>query len=319
MEFKVGDSIGIYGSNDPVLVARLLEAFGASGNETVIDPRSQQPMSLSGFLLHRANLSRLDSAFVQALGGPYEDKQFLAAHDPLDALRLFPGASYQELLPHFAPLLPRFYSVASSPALHPEEVHLTVSLSEYEHRGEKRYGVASHFLCHLAEIGKTPVPSYVQPTAHFTLPQGDAPIIMIGPGTGVAPFRGFLQERLARQSQGRNWLFFGERSRATDFFYEEFWTPLAASEKLRLDLAFSRDQEEKIYVQHRMLQNGQDLWRWIQEGAHFYVCGEADPMAKDVEAALRTILQTQGNLSEQEAHGYIKSMRKEKRYLIDVY
>jgi sulfite reductase (NADPH) flavoprotein alpha-component len=220
----------------------------------------------------------------------------------------------------FAPLLPRFYSVASSPKTHPDEVHLTVALSTYDHHGELRYGVASHFLCHIAEENATAIPSYVQPTPHFTLPHNhEAHIIMIGPGTGVAPFRGFLHERLAHNAPGKNWLFFGERHRAFDFFYEEFWTSLVGQNKLRLDLAFSRDQEDKQYVQHRLTENGKELWSWLQEGAYLYLCGDADPMAKEVEATLLQIFKEHGNLAEADAKAYLKSMRHERRYLIDVY
>lgn len=323
MEFKVGDSIGIFGQNEPCLVERLLVALNTSGDEIITEPRSQQSMTLRFFLTHKANLSRLTSSFLK-VADPHHpllnDKAYLASHDPLDFLNTHPHLPLQDTVNQFAPLLPRFYSVASSLKTHPEEVHLTVSLSMYEHNGESRYGVASHFLCHLATENATPIPSYIQPSLHFTIPHDhQAPIIMVGPGTGVAPFRAFLHERLAINAPGKNWLFFGERHRAFDFFYEEFWSSLARDNKLRLDLAFSRDQAEKHYVQHKMLENGRELWKWLQQGAYFYVCGEAEPMAKEVEETLQHIFQEHGNLSEPDARAYLKALRAQKRYLVDVY
>lgn len=284
MHFKVGDSIGVFAANDPDLVQQLLGS--ADGNKKITDSRTGAPMPLREFLTHRANLSRLDM-------------------DKIDS---------------YAPLLPRFYSVASSLKTHPDEVHLTVVVSTYEQNGKLQYGVASHFLCHLAEVGKTPIPCYVLSTPHFTLPQDDSKhIIMVGPGTGVAPFRGFLQERMARAAAGKNWLFFGERNRAHDYLYEEFWSPLIEKGNLRLDLAFSRDQAEKLYVQHKILENSSEIWKWMEEGAHFYVCGDADPMAKEVEASFLSIAQKHGGFSETEARDYLRSLRQQKRYLIDVY
>lgn len=327
IRFKVGDSIAIFGQNDPHLAERILAALNATGDETVTDPRSDSSLTLHSFLIHKANLSRLPSSFLKIVDPNHpllQDKAalttYLAAHDPLDFFSSHPHLPLQEVVNQFAPLLPRFYSVASSLKTHPEEVHLTVSLSTYEHRGETRYGVASHFLCNLAQENITPIPSYVQPTLHFTLPQDtQAPIIMIGPGTGVAPFRAFLHERIALNAPGKNWLFFGERHRAFDFFYEDFWSTLVNENKLRLDLAFSRDHAEKQYVQHKMVEHGLELWNWLQEGAYLYVCGEAKPMANEVEATLYRIFQEHGGLKEVEAKALLKEMRIQKRYLVDVY
>ncbi len=199
-------------------------------------------------------------------------------------------------------LLFRPYCLVFTPWLHslvthPNEVHLTVAVSTYEHRNELRYGVASHFLSHLAETEKTPIPCYVQPSPHFTIPQDHSVhLIMVGPGTGVAPFRGFLQERIAKNAAGKHWLFFGERHREHDFFYEDFLSNACQQDKLSLDLAFSRDQNEKVYVQHKLYEKGAQIWQWLQEGAHFYVCGEADPMAKDVEVTFLRICQEFGKL-----------------------
>ncbi len=341
IRFKVGDSIGIYGQNDPRLVRHLIEAMKASGEELIVDPRSQQTLSLWEFLSFKANLSRLTSSFLKLFHEyePEHDKknslhrllqsenkpllsQYLSTHDPLDLFKEYRdvNAPLQELCVQFGPLLPRFYSVASSQLLFEKEAHLTVALFTFSHQGEQRFGVASHFLCNLAKLHDTPVPIYVQPAHHFTLPSDDSiPIIMIGPGTGVAPYRAFMQERIFKNAPGKNWLFFGERNRHSDYFYQHDWEHWVAQDKLKLDLAFSRDQSEKIYVQHKMLENAKDLWAWIEDGAYFYVCGDAHRMAKDVETTLQHIIQTQGQMSEEAAKLYIKNMRTNKRYLTDVY
>jgi sulfite reductase (NADPH) flavoprotein alpha-component len=341
LTFKVGDSIGIYAQNDPILVQHLISAMHADKDDRIIDPRSGTEISLWDFLSAKANLSRVTSSFLK-LFHAYEtahDKknqlhrllqtenkpllsQFLSTHDPLDLLKEYQSTQtpLQELCAQFGPLLPRFYSIASSPKAYPDQLDLTVALSTFTHSGEQRYGVASHFLCHLAEPMHTPIPSYIQSTPHFTLPEdGSTPIIMVGPGTGVAPYRAFLQDRLATGATGKNWLFFGERNRQSDYFYENYWEELVQGNKLELDLAFSRDQPEKIYVQHRMLSKAKQLWSWLQEGAYFYVCGDAHHMAKAVEATLVQIGQSQGQMSEEAAKAYVKSLRTQKRYLADVY
>ncbi len=317
LSFKVGDSIGVYGDNDPVLVDRLLSTISMDSKTPLLHPRTQKSISLKTFLSQHANISRLTPAFLKLF-----NREETEHTDIIDFLSEFgaPPASLCDFAAAFSPLLPRFYSIASSRFLHPNEIHLVVTVSSYMHSGEKRYGVASHFLAHLAKVGITPIPFYVQPALHFTLPQDHTtPIIMVGPGTGVAPFRGFIQERLYHKAPGKNWLFFGERHRSHDFLYEEFWNSLATEEKLSLDLAFSRDQTDKVYVQHKLLEKGAEIWSWIEQGAHFYVCGEADPMAKEVEACLKTIFEQFGNFSPEESLRHLKQLRKEKRYLADVY
>ncbi len=341
LDFNPGDSIGVFGQNHPTLVQHLLHALKASGEEPILDPRSKQLFSIRDFLTLKANLSRLTSSFLKLLYD-YEtihDKknrlhrllqtenkpllsQYLQSHDPLDLLKEYAevNAPLQELCEQFGPLLPRFYSAASSKQAVPDEVHLTVALSTFTHAGELRYGVASHFLNHLAQERRTPIPVYVLPAHNFRLPADPhTPIILVGPGTGVAPFRAFLQERMATRAPGKNWLFFGECNRAFDFFYEDYWMQLVKDRSLRLDLAFSRDQAEKIYVQHKMHEHAADLWAWLQEGAHFYVCGDAHQMAKDVDAMLQRIAKEQGHLDDDEAKAYVKHLRTEKRYLLDVY
>ena len=341
LSFKSGDSLGIYPQNDPLLVQHLITAMHASGEEIILDPKSGVPLSLRQFLSFKANLSRLTSPFLKLF---YEhekehDKknklqhllqqenralltQYLSMHDPLDLLSEYreTNAPLQKLCAQFSPLLPRFYSVASSQLAYPDEVHLTVALFTYNHAGEQRYGVASHFLCHLAEVGTTEIPVYAQTSHVFHLPEDkDASIIMIGPGTGVAPFRAFMQDRMLTGSKGRNWLFFGERNRQTDYFYQDYWEDLAAKGQLRLDLAFSRDQDHKVYVQQRMHENAKDLWSWLQEGSYIYVCGDAHKMAKDVDAMLQQIAIEQGSMTKDSAKTHIKSLRTQRRYLLDVY
>jgi len=243
-------------------------------------------------------------------------------HVPGDSLAIFPENDLRECgeeslridlsKPGRKPLLPRFYSIASSSKMHPEEIHLTVTRHEY--------GVSSRYLCHLAQPGVTELRCYVQPSRGFALPRDpNTPIIMIGPGTGIAPFRAFLQERLVHQAPGANWLFFGERNRATDFYYADFWRTLEAEGKLRLDLAFSRDQVEKEYVQSRLYQAKKELWGWIQRGCHLYVCGDRERMAKDVDAMLQRIIQEEGGLTPEEARLALRTLRREKRYLLDIY
>jgi sulfite reductase (NADPH) flavoprotein alpha-component len=195
-----------------------------------------------------------------------------------------------------------------------------VALQKWRIFGKERLGVCTDYLCRRVPLHAEVVPVYINPHRGFTLPEDKhTPIIMIGPGTGIAPFRAFMQEREVLDAAGKNWLFFGEWNRFHHYFYEDFWSSLEQKGKLRVDLAFSRDQKDKIYVQHRMIENGKEIYRWLQEGAYFYVCGDASNMAKDVEAALQKILINEGGLSEEQSREYIKALRKEGRYLRDVY
>lgn len=341
LSFKVGDSIGIYAQNDPQFVQEVIDALRATGDEMIKDPRNESHSTLKDFLLNKANLTKSNSSFLKFF---YEEinegakksrlefllqpenkpvlTELLTITDPLDLICEFyqEGMLLDKICSHFSPLLPRFYSVASSPIVHPDEIHLTVSLFSYPHREKTRFGVASHFLCNLAEEKKTPIPLYVQASHAFSLTENhEAPIIMIGPGTGIAPFRGFIQERLARSSQGKNWLFFGERNQNTDFLYREYWEDLSKSKLLRLDTAFSRDQNEKIYVQHRMLERAKELWDWVEKGAVIYICGDAEHMAKEVQGTWLKIFQEQGSMLEEEAKAFFKKLKSEKRYQTDVY
>ncbi len=334
ISFKVGDSIGVIPTNNPQTVGLILDRIQAAGTEEIFDTRSNTTCTIREYLLHKANLARVNSSFFKLLcekGKPSdlllpENKpqltHYLDSYNLLELLDLHKPAAFppSEFCKPLMPLMPRFYSIASSQKVFPDEIHLTVAHIHYIANGQTRLGVGSHFLCDMAVLDETPIPIYLQPSNHFTIPSDPAAsMILIGPGTGIAPYRAFLQERIANQSTGRNWIFFGERNRASDFYYSDYWNELEKQGRIRLDLAFSRDQKEKIYVQHKMLENKQSLWNWIQAGSYIYVCGDAEEMAKDVDAALQRIAQEEGKLSEEDARLYMKALRAEKRYLLDVY
>ncbi len=342
MTYEVGDNVGIFPQHDPDLVAKTLKALRIRGNEQVYSKTSGQWMSLTEFLTSKGNIttvspklfrevylrhsdqdkkqqlsSFLEEAHSDALRNylnQYEVWDFLAAHSEVHF-------KPQELVDLLMPLLPRFYSISSSQKYVGEEIHLTVTPLEYELNGHQRRGVCTHYLCHLVDLQDPVVPIFIQPSHGFHLPEDlEASLIMIGPGTGVAPFRAFLQERLLHyQSNAKHWLFFGEWNRAYHFFYEEEWAYFGTKGHLRLDLAFSRDQDYKIYVQHKMQEWGKELYHWLEEGAYLYVCGDARRMAKDVEAVLHMIIQEQGSKDILAAKEYLKHLRQQKRYLRDVY
>jgi len=333
ISFKVGDSIGILPINDPEEVENILQKINKRGTEEIFDPKTQSLISLSEYLSSKINISRVNTPFLKTVfekvgrlnsslflsENKAELLQFLSTHTLLDILRDTPLVELSDLT-KLMPLLPRFYSIANSPLVFPNEIHLTVAYVHYISNGQLRRGIGSHFLCDLSKIGETPVPLYVQPSHHFRLPEDlNTSIILIGPGTGIAPYRAFLQERLALKAPGDNWIFFGERNRASDFYYEPFWTDLERQKKIKLDVAFSRDGPTKTYVQHKMYEQKKELWQWLQKGSYFYVCGDAEEMAKDVDATLHTIAQEEGHLNTEDARLYIKKLRAEKRYLTDVY
>jgi sulfite reductase (NADPH) flavoprotein alpha-component len=215
---------------------------------------------------------------------------------------------------------PRLYSIASSLLAHPEEVHLTVAVVRYNAHGRDRGGVCSTHFADRVAVGET-MPVYVHANKSFFLPEdGDTPIIMVGPGTGIAPFRAFIEERDALGSKGKNWLFFGDQHFQTDFLYQTEWQDYLKSGILgRMDVAFSRDQEHKVYVQDRMREQGKDIYAWLEEGAYFYVCGDASRMAKDVHEALINVAEEHGGKSREDAEAYVKALQKERRYQRDVY
>ncbi len=217
-------------------------------------------------------------------------------------------------------LMPRLYSISSAPSKFPDEIHLTIAVVRYETNGRKREGVCSTYLAERARLGQADLPVFVA-ESHFGLPEDDnVPVIMVGPGTGVAPFRSFVMDRATRGAKGRNWLFFGDQRKEHDFLYADEWAEYLQSGVLtRLDTAFSRDQATKVYVQDRMRENAAELWRWISEGAYFYVCGDAKRMAKDVDAALHALVAEQGKMTPEAAVDWVKQFKKDGRYQRDVY
>jgi sulfite reductase (NADPH) flavoprotein alpha-component len=266
--------------------------------------------------------SSADTAAAKVLRAPKAElDKWLVNRNGVDVVGAFPvradPVQWQEVLVR---LTPRQYSISSSPLVSPHEIQLTVSVVRYRGAdGGERGGVCSTFLADRAE--GAPVPVFLQRSPNFRPPaDGNTPMIMVGPGTGIAPFRGFLQERRALGHGGRNWLFFGDQHRAENFYYRDDLEDMVRDGLLNhLDLAFSRDQVDRIYVQHKMLDAGAELWRWLEDGGHFYVCGDASRMAKDVDAALTTIIRRHGALTEEAAHDYKRDLIAEKRYVRDVY
>ncbi len=341
LTYKVGDSLGVYASNRPQLVEEVIELLGATGNEPVMPQRLNATVSLQEALTTKLSLAGPTKKILETLAAKAADpgekaqlakllapgaeevcEAFLGQREYIDLLEEFPGVRLapQEFVDHLRRLMPRLYSIASSPVLHPGEVHLTVAPVRYESNGRRRYGVCSTFVSDRVTRRKTPVPVFVA-ESHFGLPADlTKDIIMVGPGTGVAPFRAFVQERVATGAPGRNWLFFGDQHQATDYLYGDEWKQLLAEGKMaRVDLAFSRDQPQKIYVQDRIRETAAELWAWLKGGAHFYVCGDAHRMAKDVDAALHQVIAGQGGLDAAAAAEYVKQMKKDKRYQRDVY
>lgn len=330
LQYEAGDALGVIPRNCPELVDEMLALTGLGGDTPVhVDKVGELPLHQA--LTEHFEIARPASetlAFIaersrnpmlkQLLGSERkaELKDWLWGRQLADVLQACPvDCSASELLGSLKRLQPRLYSISSSPKVHPDEVHLTVAAVRYG----KRKGVSSTFLADRAEHGTVPV--FVQPSKHFRAPaDGDLPMIMIGPGTGVAPFRAFLQERRARGDKGKNWLFFGEQHAASDFYYRDELQGMQRDGLLtELSLAFSRDQARKIYVQDRIREQGEELWRWLQEGAQLYICGDASHMAKDVDQALRRIAQDYGGLCTEGAADYWRQLSEQKRYLRDVY
>ena len=253
--------------------------------------------------------------------GKADLEAYLYGREVIDALLEFPAAKFTagEFVKVLRKLQPRLYSIASSPKAHPDAVHLTVAAVRYESNGRKREGICSTFLADRAEAA--PVPVFVHTAKHFRVPENlSTPVIMVGPGTGIAPFRAFLQERKAAGGTGKNWLFFGDQKAATDFLYRDELEAYQQEGVLHeLSLAFSRDQAEKIYVQHRMIEKAAELYAWLEAGACFYVCGDASRMARDVDAALHQVVEKAGGKSPEEAAAYVEELKKSKRYRKDVY
>ncbi|MBS0654256.1 MAG: sulfite reductase [Verrucomicrobia bacterium] len=342
LTYRPGDSFGILPHNDPKLVDAILASCQWDGDLSVFDERSHSHFSLREWLLKKANLASCTRKFLLEIimrlpegekkeelrklteaGNEDDLKKFIHSWNVPEVIALYPEAALHpnDLVTSLQPLLPRLYSIASAQSCEGNHVHFTVSRVRYDVAGRKRLGICSHFLCDMIEVGAPKVPVYLQSTRDFILPEDTSvPVIMIGPGTGVAPFRAFMQERVHRKVQPqKSWLFFGERHREHDFFYEEYWQQLVSLGLLRLDLAFSRDQEEKVYVQHKLWENREEVWRWIQDGAKIYVCGDAERMAKDVDNCLQQIVSEQAKISLDAAKAFLTGLRREKQYLRDVY
>ena len=335
LAYKVGDALGVFPENDPDLVGWIVEALDASGAEEVIDPDGNR-VSFYEALLKNYSLGRPTDLLFELLVNRAADaqeashlKQILAddslpdGDEVLDLLRQFPSARPEpyEFVTALNPLQPRLYSISSSLKAHPEQVHLTVGIVRFLNKRQRQCkGVCSTFFAERMKPGLK-VRCFVHESHGFGVPSNpDAPMIMVGPGTGIAPFRAFLAERHAAGAKGKNWLFFGDQQKQYDYLYEQEMEQYRQEGFLtRLDLAFSRDQKEKVYVQNRMLDNAAELWKWLQEGAHFYVCGDAKRMATDVDNALKQIAVDQGGMTPEAAKAYVTDLSKSKRYQRDVY
>ena len=333
LTYEPGDALGTWPTNPPDMVQAILAATGCRGDAAV---KVDGEMTLADALKHKLSLGRLTQPTLIKFAAAAKDPElsslldperaddlatFLYGRDAIDLFVRYPGAvgtpeALVALLPRLAP---RVYSISSSPKAHPGEVHLTVAVVKYTSHDRARVGIGSTFLAERA--GSDPVGIYIQRNNRFRLPADPrTPIVMIGPGTGIAPFRAFLEERRAVGNAGPAWLFFGDRHAATDFLYRDELQQFQKDGVLsRLDLAFSRDQAAKIYVQQRMMENAAELWRWLKDGAHLYVCGDASRMAKDVHAALKTIIAKQGRMSDAQATIEVDQLAVNGRYARDVY
>lgn len=332
IQYQPGDALGIWPKNSPSSAAALIEALSLSADETVSIDGAE--LSLAEALTAKREIGPLAKATLirwQQLSDSDELAQLLADGEQtralinqkqfIDVVKLYPGTvSAQALVELLPALTPRLYSIASSQQEVDEEVHLTVGLMQFEIDGELRSGTASSYLIEQLEADAE-IDVFIEHNNNFRLPENDSTdVIMIGPGTGVAPFRAFVQERSARDADGKNWLFFGDQTFTQDFLYQTEWQAyLKSGELTRLDVAFSRDQEQKVYVQHKLKQNAEQVYQWLEQGAHLYICGDMSRMAKDVHQALVEIIAEQGGKNQEQAEEYLKQMRIEKRYQKDVY
>jgi sulfite reductase (NADPH) flavoprotein alpha-component len=337
LAYEVGDSLGIFPENDPALVEDILRVLGFSGEEMVATPDGGRA-AIREALLRNYIITEPSKQLLEACAARDSSAEFLRDMlDPslkselanyvwgrgvIDPLLEFDAARFtpEEFVTVLRKLQPRLYSIASSQKVVGEQVDLTVATVRYESFGRPRKGVCSTFLAERSE-GAGAVPVFVHSAKHFRVPEDPAtPVIMVGPGTGIAPFRAFLQEREATGASGKNWLFFGEQRSRCDFFYrEEFEAWQARGVLNKFHTAFSRDQDFKIYVQHRLTENSRELFSWLEEGAYFYVCGDANRMAKDVDVALHDIIAKEAGRTPEQAQEYVAELKKAKRYRRDVY
>lgn len=336
LSYQVGDALGVMPHNNPDEADAIINVLGLDGNAEVKVPK-EGTTTLHEALIHKMDISKITKSLLEWLLEKTGDSdieelihpdnkeqynQFVWGREILDVLNALPQieTTPDELISNLKPLQPRLYSISSSPNAHPDEVHITVGVVQYDSHGRLHHGVCSGFLAKLVQEGST-VPVYISPSKNFGLPPDvEKPVIMVGPGTGIAPFRAFLEERRLQGSGGKNWLFFGNPHESSDFLYRaEIDDMMNEGVLTRLDTAFSRDQEQKVYVQNRMIEQAEEIYTWLQDGGYFYVCGDAKRMAKDVHEALHTIAQTAGGMSEEQAAEYINHLQAEKRYQRDVY
>lgn len=341
--YKSGDSLGVYPRNTDKLVDAVLAAYKLSGDEDVTLPKATASIKLRKALTTELSLGAITKKFVQfahdnascekdkaalaevlANADPVAQKAWIDACHVVDLGEEFPSitVSAQAFIEQLRKQAPRLYSISSSPRyVGNDKVHLTVAVVRYETNGRARDGVCSTFLGEYAPVGEAALPVFVA-NSHFAPPADlDAPMIMVGPGTGIAPFRSFVQDRAAQGAKGKNWLFFGDQRVKTDFLYQKEWEDALAGGLLtRMDCAWSRDQDYKIYVQDKIREAGAEVWKWLNdEGGYFFICGDAKRMAKDVEAALLDIFKTYGNMDDAGAAAKLKELKAQGRYQKDVY
>lgn len=332
LSYEVGDAAGIISLNTNEIVNEVLRATTLSGDAEVEIKGAKT--KLSHALKANVELSKLTLDVLQKYQAfhPQEKlnavlnnqevlKNFLYGRDVVDLLRDYPvKMTPQQLIDILRPLQPRLYSISSSPNAMPDELHLTVGVVEYENRGRLKKGTCSNYLADL-DVENQKISVFIEKNPNFRLPKNpQTPIIMVGAGTGIAPFRAFVQERELQENAGDSWLFFGNRNFETEFLYQTEWQQFLKSGALsKLDLAFSRDSDQKVYVQHKLLENADEVYRWLQQGAHFYICGDRVKLAGDVQAALLKIIVEKGNFSIDEAQEYLNNLQKDKRLQLDVY
>ncbi|RXT07980.1 sulfite reductase subunit alpha [Ammoniphilus sp. CFH 90114] len=337
LSYIPGDALGIVPSNDPQLVALLLEEMKWD-DETLVEINKQgDTLPLKEALTSYFEITLLSKKILQQAAeftvnedlknlllveNANQLKEYTVGRDLLDMLRDFGpwNASAQDIVSLLRKMTPRLYSIASSIAANPEEVHLTIGAVRYEAHGRLRKGVCSVLCAERLDEGDT-LPVFIQPNKHFHLPESlDKDIIMVGPGTGIAPFRSFIQERAVTKASGKSWLFFGDQKSATDFLYQDELQQYQQNGVLtRLETAFSRDTEQKVYVQHKMLENSKELFNWLENGAYFYVCGDKQYMAKDVHNTLIDIIEKEGAMTRDAAEAYLNDIQEKGRYQRDVY
>lgn len=337
LTYQPGDSLGIIPENDPALVEALLEEMKWNPEESVTINKQGEVRSLKEALTTHFEITVLTKALLEKTaklsaneglrelvspGNEEKVKAYINGRDLLDLVRDFVPwtGTAQEFISILRKIPARLYSIASSNAANPDEVHLTIGAVRFDAHGRERKGVCSILCAERLQPGDT-LPVYIQKNHNFKLPENpDTPIIMVGPGTGIAPFRSFMQEREEIGAEGKSWLFFGDQHFVTDFLYQIEWQKWIKEGVLtKMDVAFSRDMAEKVYVQHRMLEQSKELFEWLQEGAVFYICGDEKNMAKDVHNTLLSIIEKEGNLSREQAEAYVADLQQQKRYQRDVY